>query len=141
MYDVRECCNLILFTCSCPVFPAPLIEETIFSPLYVLASFAIDEVTMVGRFIFELSILFYLYLYLSVYISICPLSIYIYLLYLYFYLSIYISVCLSIFLVLCQNHTVLIIVALWYSLKSGSLIPTAFFLKIALILQGFFMFQ
>ena len=30
------------FTCSCPVFPAPLIEETVFSPLYILASFAID---------------------------------------------------------------------------------------------------
>ena len=30
------------FTCSCPVFPAPLIEETVFSPLYILASFVID---------------------------------------------------------------------------------------------------
>ena len=29
------------FTCSCPVFPAPLMEETIFSPLYILASFVI----------------------------------------------------------------------------------------------------
>ena len=25
------------FTCSCPVFPAPLIEVTVFSPLYILA--------------------------------------------------------------------------------------------------------
>ena len=32
--------------CSCPVFPAPLIEETVFSPLYILASFAIDQVTI-----------------------------------------------------------------------------------------------
>ena len=29
------------FTCSCSVFPAPLMEETIFSPLYILASFVI----------------------------------------------------------------------------------------------------
>ena len=30
--------------CRCPVFPAPLIEETVFSPLYVLASFVKDKV-------------------------------------------------------------------------------------------------
>ena len=44
----------------------------------------------------------------------------------------------SIFLFLCQYHTVLITVALQYSLKSGSLIPPApfFFLKIALAIQG-----
>ena len=62
---------------------------------------------MVGRFIFELSILFRL----------------------------------SIFLFLCQYHTVLITVALRYSLKSGSLIPTVFILKIALVLQGFLCFH
>ena len=32
--------------CSCPVFPAPLIEETVFSPLYILASFIIDQLTL-----------------------------------------------------------------------------------------------
>ena len=31
------------FTCSCPVFPAPLIEETIFSSLYIIASFVKDK--------------------------------------------------------------------------------------------------
>ena len=30
------------FTCSYPVFPAPLIEEIVFSPLYILDSFVID---------------------------------------------------------------------------------------------------
>ena len=30
------------FPCNCPVFPVPLIEETIFSPLYILASFVLD---------------------------------------------------------------------------------------------------
>ena len=30
------------FTCNCVVFPAPLNEDTVFSPLYILASLAID---------------------------------------------------------------------------------------------------
>ena len=44
----------------------------------------------------------------------------------------------SIFLFLCQFHTVLMTVALWYNLKSGRLIPSApiFFLKTALAIQG-----
>ena len=32
--------NLHSFTCSCPIFPEKLFEETIFSQLYTLASFA-----------------------------------------------------------------------------------------------------
>ena len=45
----------------------------------------------------------------------------------------------SIFLFLCQYHTVLMTVALQCNLKSGSLIPPAlfFFLKIALAIQSF----
>ena len=36
---VRECSNFaILHEASCPVFPAPLIEETFFSPLHILDS-------------------------------------------------------------------------------------------------------
>ena len=44
----------------------------------------------------------------------------------------------SIFLFLCQYHSVLITVVLWYSLKSGSLIPQAPFfpLKTALAIRG-----
>ena len=30
------------FTCHCPVFPVSLIEEKVFSPLHILASFVID---------------------------------------------------------------------------------------------------
>ena len=30
------------FPCSCQVSPEPLIEQTVFSPLYILASFYID---------------------------------------------------------------------------------------------------
>ena len=49
----------------------------------------------------------------------------------------------SIFLFLCQYHTVLITVALYYSLKLGSLIPPApfFFLKIALAIRGLLCFH
>ena len=39
VYDVKE---FHLFTYSCLVSPAPFIEETIFPPLYILASFVID---------------------------------------------------------------------------------------------------
>ena len=34
------------FTCSCPVFPVPFIEDTVFSPLYTFASTVIDELTI-----------------------------------------------------------------------------------------------
>ena len=34
------------FTCTCPVFPAPLIEEAVFSPLYILATFIKNKVTI-----------------------------------------------------------------------------------------------
>ena len=49
----------------------------------------------------------------------------------------------SIFLSLCQYHTVLMTVALQYSLKSGRLIAPFpfFFLKIALPIRGFMYFQ
>ena len=43
---------------------------------------------------------------------------------------------------LCQYQTVLITVALWYSLKSGNMIPPAlfFFLKIVLAIQNLLWF-
>ena len=49
----------------------------------------------------------------------------------------------SIFLFLCQYHTVLMIVALQYNLKSGSFISLAafFFLKTALAIQGLLCFH
>ena len=34
------------FACSCPVFPAPFIEEIIFSLLYIFASFVKDKVPL-----------------------------------------------------------------------------------------------
>ena len=48
-----------------------------------------------------------------------------------------------IFLSLCKYHTVLMTVALWYYLKSGSLIPPApfFFLRTSLAILGLLCFQ
>ena len=47
MYGVEECSNVIFspfffLAYSCPVSPAPLVEETVLSPLYILASFILD---------------------------------------------------------------------------------------------------
>ena len=30
------------FACSCPLFPTPFVEEVVFFPLYILASFVVD---------------------------------------------------------------------------------------------------
>ena len=39
VYGIKECSNFFFFLiCSCPVFPAPFIEETVFSPA-ILAPF------------------------------------------------------------------------------------------------------
>ena len=40
------------FVCSCPFFPAPFIEETVLSLLYVLASFVINQLTLYVRRLF-----------------------------------------------------------------------------------------
>ena len=42
------------FTCIFPVIPAPSIEETIFIPTYVLASFVIDQLT-IGAWLYFLA--------------------------------------------------------------------------------------
>ena len=46
VYGVRKCSNFILLQCSCPVFPAPFIEEAVFAPLYILASFVKNKVPL-----------------------------------------------------------------------------------------------
>ena len=42
VYGVKECSNFILLEVNCPVFTPPLLEVTLFSPLYFLASSVID---------------------------------------------------------------------------------------------------
>ena len=95
--------RIAVFTCSRAVFPALCIEEAVFSPLYTLDSFGVDQVGVCG-FITGHSVLLRR----------------------------------SVFLFLCQRHTALINVALWYSLKSGSLNSPALFIfiKITLATRG-----
>ena len=47
--DLKKYLNsyyFFFFTCSFPVFLAPLVEETVFSPLYILASSVADYLTI-----------------------------------------------------------------------------------------------
>ena len=46
VYGVKECSHFILLHVNCPVFPAPVIEEAVFSTVYILASFIKDKVTI-----------------------------------------------------------------------------------------------
>ena len=39
-------CSFHSFTCSCPAFPAQFIEDALFSPLYILASFVKNKVSI-----------------------------------------------------------------------------------------------
>ena len=60
VYSIRECSNSFFYMYNnCPVFPVPHIEEAVFSPLYILASFVIDKLTLGAWFISGLSILFH----------------------------------------------------------------------------------
>ena len=44
MCMVYEVFQFHSFTCNCPVFTAPFIEEAVFAPLYILASFVQNKV-------------------------------------------------------------------------------------------------
>ena len=102
VYGVRKCSNFILFTYSYPVFPIPFIKEAVFAPLYILASFVKNKVT-IGAWVYFWALYW------------------------------------SIFLFLCQYHTVLMTEALQYNLKSGRWIPPApFFFSRLLWLLGVF---
>ena len=67
-HGVRKCSNFI-FTCSCPVFPAPFIEEALFAPLYILASFIKNKVPIgawISFWAFYLVPLFYISVFVPV---------------------------------------------------------------------------
>ena len=51
VYGVRKCSFFHTFPCSCPVFPAQFIEEAVFAPLYILASFVKNKVP-IGAWVF-----------------------------------------------------------------------------------------
>ena len=43
-YGVRKCSIFILSCIAVPVFPTPFIEDAVFAPLYILASFVKNKV-------------------------------------------------------------------------------------------------
>ena len=53
------------FTCSCPVFPAPFIEEAVFAPLYILAFFVKSKVPT-GAWVYYLVPLVYICVFVPV---------------------------------------------------------------------------
>ena len=108
VYGVRKCSSFILLQVVDHFSQHHLLKRLSFLHCIFLPPLSKIRCPQVLGFISGLSILFHLYIFLS----------------------------------LCQDHTVLMTVALQYSLKSGRLIPPVpfFFLRIALAIGGFFVF-
>ena len=69
LYMVLENALVYSFICRCPVFPALLIEEIFFSPLYNLDSFVIDQLT-VGVWVYFCALYSVPLIYVSVFMPI-----------------------------------------------------------------------
>ena len=67
MYGVKNCSKFIL--CSCPIFPATVIEETAFAPLYILASFVKNKVP-IGSWVYFWAFYLILFVYTSVFMPV-----------------------------------------------------------------------
>ena len=68
MYGVRKCSSFILLQVV-PVFPAPIVKEIVFSPLYILASFVEDKVS-IGVWIYLWAFYFVPLIYISVFVPV-----------------------------------------------------------------------
>ena len=55
---VRKCSNFILLCVVVPVCPTPFIEDAVFAPLYILASFVKNKVP-IGAWVYFWAILFH----------------------------------------------------------------------------------
>ena len=58
-----------MFTNSCPVFPAPFVEEDVFAPLYILASFVINKVP-IGAWVYFWAFCLVPLVYISVFVPV-----------------------------------------------------------------------
>ena len=56
VYGVRKCSNFVLLHVAVQFFPAPFIEEAVFAPLYILASFVKNKVP-IGTWVYSLGFL------------------------------------------------------------------------------------
>ena len=55
--------------CSCPVFPAPFIEEAVFDPLYILAFFVKNKAP-IGAWVYFLALYLVPLVYISVFVPV-----------------------------------------------------------------------
>ena len=69
MYGVRKCSNFILLHVAVQVSPAPFSEEVVFAPLYILASFVKDKVS-IGAWIYLLAFYLVPLIYISVFVPV-----------------------------------------------------------------------
>ena len=60
---------LISFTHSCPVFPALFIDETVFAPLYIIASFVKNKVPT-GEWVYFWNFYFVPLVYISIFVPV-----------------------------------------------------------------------
>jgi len=65
VYGVRKCSSFILLQ----VFPGPLVKEIVFSPLYILASFVKDKVSL-GAWVYIWAFYFVPLIYISVFVPV-----------------------------------------------------------------------
>ena len=65
VYGVRKCSSFILLQVVDHFFPAPLVKEIFFSPLYILASFVKDKVS-IGAWIYLWAFYYVPLIYISV---------------------------------------------------------------------------
>ena len=68
LYGVRKCL-FHSFTGRWPVFPAPLVKETVFSPLYIVASFVKTKMS-IGVWIYLWAFYFVPLIYISVFVPV-----------------------------------------------------------------------
>ena len=66
VYGVRKCSSFILLQ-AVDQFPAPLFKEIVFSPLYILASFVKDKVS-IGAWVYLWAFYFVPLIYISVFV-------------------------------------------------------------------------
>ena len=69
VYGIRKCSSFILLQVVDQFLPAPLVKETVFSPLYILASFVKDKVS-IGVWIYFWAFYFVPLIYISVFVPV-----------------------------------------------------------------------
>ena len=71
VFGVKKCSNSILLQCQ--VIPAPFIEEAVFAPLYILASFVKNKVP-IGAWVYFWAFYLFPLVYISVFVPVpyCP---------------------------------------------------------------------